>query len=153
MPHRYDKKTKKKVRNESDPRVKSRLEEFSLLGKTQKWLKRQNFVPSLSVEQLADTCIVHDTSFDIDLEDPIDFEMRYFLPGPVEAMERAIQDHHTPWPEFVSDFSPLRYNRTFRRASSSENMRYEIHSANEASNMGEYFSWLAAKSTSWDRHR
>lgn len=68
-------------------------------------------------QDLADILVVRGATLDIDQDDPIDLEPRYFLPGPVDKMEAGlihderefchIEAENCPWPKF----GPINLNR------------------------------------------
>ncbi|KAL2693679.1 hypothetical protein Neosp_000240 [[Neocosmospora] mangrovei] len=89
--------------HDSDLRLAARREEFRQLARTQRELERRSKIIMFDDEQLQELNIVRSSPFDIDEDDPIDPDPRYFLPGPIEEMEDSLELQSEldvfPWPK------------------------------------------------------
>ncbi|KAK7426110.1 hypothetical protein QQZ08_007420 [Neonectria magnoliae] len=74
-----------------NPRSAMRKDEFSQLVAIQRRLEKRLKTIEFNDEQLNEVSIVQGSPFDIDQDDPIDVDPRYFLPGPVESMEYGLE--------------------------------------------------------------
>ncbi|KAJ4329401.1 hypothetical protein N0V84_000035 [Fusarium piperis] len=93
----------------ADPRVAARREEFHQLTRIQRKLEKRSKTIVFDAEQLEEIGIVRGSPFDVDEDDPIDPDPRYFLPGPVEDMEDGLERirndvdiwgrQSRPWPQ------------------------------------------------------
>ncbi|KPM37801.1 hypothetical protein AK830_g8752 [Neonectria ditissima] len=81
----------KEHRGSKNPRSTMRKNEFSQLTRIQKRLEKRLETIEFDQEQLSEVSIVQGSPFDIDQDDPIDVDPRYFLPGPVEDMEHGLE--------------------------------------------------------------
>lgn len=103
--------TKHKSRISTDPRIKSRLRDFEFLDKIHQRVKRHKTTQIFSPGRLANYPIAHG-SFDIDQDDPIDLEPRFFLPGLVEDMESALKTQPLAWSDTIESFPPIEQHHT-----------------------------------------
>ncbi|KAI8712005.1 hypothetical protein NCS52_01465600 [Fusarium sp. LHS14.1] len=95
-------------RNSSeDLRSALRTQEFRRLNKIQKKLDRYYNITEFDNSTLEKFSIVRGSAFNIDEDDPIDLDPRFFLPGPVENMEHGIDvtnesdfTEYCRWPQF-----------------------------------------------------
>lgn len=103
--------------------------------------------PMISDAQMADLFIARSSPFDIDQDDPIDLEPRYFLPGPVKAMERALGKTPLDWPNFIRQFLPIEHHRRSR----DQGLWHAIKAVGDASHMARQFVFTAMTTTAWNR--
>lgn len=83
--------------NGSDLLLATRREEFRQLARIQKQLERRSKTIMFDDEQLQELNIVRGSPFDIDEDDPIDPDPRYFLPGPIQEMEDSLEQQQSEW--------------------------------------------------------
>ncbi|KPM45735.1 hypothetical protein AK830_g763 [Neonectria ditissima] len=74
-----------------NPRLTMRREEFRQLNRIQKKIGKLQKTIEFNDEQLQDISVVRGAPFDIDEDDPIDLDPRFFLPGPVDDMEHGLE--------------------------------------------------------------
>ena len=139
------------TRPDPDPRRTARLQDFYLLDQIQRRLKKMRNSPVISEEQLFDLSIAHSSVFDIDQDDPIDLEPRYFLPGPVETMERALSATPLDWPKFILTFRPIECHSRAGHDSfwHNEDLWRAIDAVGDASSIGRHLFFTAITTTAW----
>lgn len=75
-----------------------RGEEFKQLCAIQWKLEEKDRAIMFDDSELSDLLVARGASFDIDQDDPLDLEPRYFLPGPVDKMEKGLRTKGgMPW--------------------------------------------------------
>ncbi|PNY26220.1 Uncharacterized protein TCAP_03850 [Tolypocladium capitatum] len=72
------------------PRIVQRNQEFLELCRIQYSIEAKTKMPTIPDSQLLDLHVIRSASFDIDEDDPIDFDPRFFLPGPADKMEEGL---------------------------------------------------------------
>ncbi|KAH7329584.1 hypothetical protein B0I35DRAFT_47676 [Stachybotrys elegans] len=72
-------------------RRRRRRKEYRLLDRIQGKLERRWRTPIFNDDQLAEVCVTRGAPFDIDNDDPLDFDPRYFLPGTEEDVDRGME--------------------------------------------------------------
>lgn len=90
----------------ADTRRKQRKDEYKRLAKIQRKIERRKNVPVFDDAKLAEVLVVRGSPFDIDQDDPIDLEPRFFLPGPVDLMEQGLESNTVEW----CRLEPLHYH-------------------------------------------
>ncbi|RMJ09879.1 hypothetical protein CDV36_010498, partial [Fusarium kuroshium] len=90
-----------------NPRSAARKAEFRRLSQLQKKLDMFYKITEWDDKFMEGFSIIRGSPFNIDDDDPIDLDPRFFLPGPVESMEHGIhitnQTNYTDycrWPKF-----------------------------------------------------
>ncbi|POR38229.1 Uncharacterized protein TPAR_01572 [Tolypocladium paradoxum] len=74
----------------TSPVIVQRKQEFQELCRIQYSLEAKKKMPTIPDSQLEDLRVIRGAPFDIE-DDPIDFEPRFFLPGPVDKMEEGVR--------------------------------------------------------------
>lgn len=141
----------------SDPRIAARRQEFHQLTRIQRKLERRYKTIEFENEKLEQLGIVRGSPFDVDEDDPIDLDPRYFLPGPVDDMEKGMervlsvrdiwgrQDY--PWPQA----EPIK-NHELRHGNE---LAYR-HAANDAwydaKARGQFCEMAGSSQSGWGNH-
>ena len=86
---------------------KERKAEYRQISRIKRKLERRKNVPVFDEARLAEVFAVQGAPLDIDHDDPIDMDSRFFLPGPVDEMEHALKSTDTPWMKL----GPLEYHK------------------------------------------
>ncbi|WAO96741.1 Hypothetical protein NCS54_01442500 [Fusarium falciforme] len=81
----------KEYRGSKHPRYALRKQEFHQLSDIQHKLDKLYKMAEFDNDALEKISIVRGSSFNIDDDDPIDLDPRFFLPGPIENMEYGIR--------------------------------------------------------------
>ncbi|KAM0426033.1 hypothetical protein ACHAPT_008664 [Fusarium lateritium] len=81
----------KEYRGSKHPRYEARKQEFFQLNDIRKKLDKLYKTTEFDNDALEQISIVRGSPFNIDDDDPIDFDPRFFLPGPVENVEYGIE--------------------------------------------------------------
>ncbi|EEU41736.1 uncharacterized protein NECHADRAFT_87757 [Fusarium vanettenii 77-13-4] len=82
--------TSKEYRGSKHPRYALRKQEFHQLSDIQHKLDKLYKITEFDNDALEKISIVRGSSFNIDDDDPIDLDPRFFLPGPIENMEYGV---------------------------------------------------------------
>ncbi|KAJ4180170.1 hypothetical protein NW755_012021 [Fusarium falciforme] len=151
-----------------NPRSALRKQEFNRLDKIQKKLDRYYKITEFDDRTLEKFSIVRGSPFNIDEDDPIDLDPRFFLPGPVEDMEHGIDvtnktdfTEYCRWPQFQPIDNHRRRQEDQEYADVSRHGRYaresHYHSRfgteeNEAARNAWFCERAAQVASSWQRH-
>ncbi|KAF5023563.1 hypothetical protein F66182_4376 [Fusarium sp. NRRL 66182] len=147
--------SRKKHRRSHNPRIIMRTEEFRALDRIHRKLERRWRMTELDQETLQQLSIARGSPFDIDQDDPIDVDPRFFLPGPVENMEHGLKDvlqrdglESHPWPEA----RPI-MNHLLQNGSDSEYELAALHAEDDAGARGDFCVSAAEVDSSWRIHQ
>ncbi|EEU39854.1 uncharacterized protein NECHADRAFT_79494 [Fusarium vanettenii 77-13-4] len=137
--------------NGSDLLLATRREEFRQLARIQKQLERRSKIIMFDDEQLQVLNIVRGSPFDIDEDDPIDPDPRYFLPGPIEEMEDSLELQSErdvfPWPKA----KPIKNHHFQGRDESAHSIATEEACWDAMARSG-FCEEVAQNSSSWTPH-
>ncbi|KAI8671662.1 hypothetical protein NCS57_00642000 [Fusarium keratoplasticum] len=86
--------------NATHLQLAARIEELRQLTRIQKKLERRSKIIVFDDEQLQELSMVRGSLFDIDEDDPIDLDPRYFLPGPIQELEDGLEQLRSEWAIF-----------------------------------------------------
>ncbi|POR31983.1 Uncharacterized protein TPAR_07793 [Tolypocladium paradoxum] len=138
-----------KHRRYRDPRKVQRRQDFKTLCAILERLEKRRSRPVFgTAEELDDLLVVCGAPFNIDDEDPIDVEPRYFRPGPVDKMNQGLQAEGEEMPQLdVIEAHKLGEQESARLD------RFAYDALGDAWRRGEYCESAAWTSTYWQRHR
>lgn len=157
----------KEYRGSKHPRYAIRKQEFHQLSEIQRKLDKIHRITEFDNDALAHISIIRGSAFNIDDDDPIDLDPRYFLPGPLENMEYGVDALHKAqglcqrkWPQ-LEPIKNHQIRKETERLANPEvhpNLRYNYFRAVFESSMREaqllaVFCQEAAKvDSSWATH-
>ncbi|KAM5353708.1 hypothetical protein ACJ41O_000358 [Fusarium nematophilum] len=137
-----------------NPRITMRKEEFYQLTRIQRRLDKQPKTVEFDDDQLEEVFTVRGSPFDIDENDPIDLDPRYFLPGPVENMEygiEAIQKAAGLMRELWPQSEPIKHHRL----RDGDEIEYEVaarYALRDAQARADFCEKAAREASGWIRH-
>ncbi|KAF4466904.1 hypothetical protein FALBO_6232 [Fusarium albosuccineum] len=143
-------------RSSENPRVTMRKQEFRQLNRIQRELEKRWKTVEFDDETLQQLSIVQGSLFDIDQDDPIDLDPRFFLPGPVETMEKGLEAllqadglEYCRWPKV-----PPIQNHRLQNGDELQHKNASRSAEDDAITRGGFCELAAEKSVSgWRRHQ
>lgn len=131
-----------------EPRRTIRRDEFYQLCNIQRKLEKLDKTIMVDDADLAELSIIRGAQLDLEDDDPLDFDMRFFLPGTVEAMETALANVDWRWPQLEPIETPKNADLCW--------LKYSNITSDARCDARDHMDWVtrAAEAThSWERNR
>ena len=126
---------------------KERKAEYRQISRIKRKLERRKNVPVFDEARLAGVFAVQGAPLDIDHDDSIDLDLRFFLPGPVDEMEHALESIDIPWMKM----RPLEYHKLqMNGRGESKVLAYDI--VNEAYSRAGFCERAARDRSGWQSY-
>ncbi|KND88654.1 hypothetical protein TOPH_06654 [Tolypocladium ophioglossoides CBS 100239] len=137
----------KRRRSRTSPRIVQRQQEFQELCHIFYSIEAMKKMPTIPDSQLEDFRVIRGAPFDIDSDDPIDFDPRFFLPGSADKMEEGFRRE----PRYWRIFPPLDYKK-LRSSEWRDHMGFSDDCSRDARCRHLFFENATRDTTDWAWH-